>query len=128
MYEEEFCFTTKYVSLKQLFFFQAEDGIRDATVTGVKTCALPISCGWFATKDRAFFPNRKAKLIWPARAANGWCRRVPLSLRPPRSRRNSRGFRHVDPPKSFECYAQAFRFPRSHLRPQVCIPSANISK
>src|SRR2546430_2912944 len=28
----EFCF----------FFFQAEDGIRDLTVTGVQTCALPI--------------------------------------------------------------------------------------
>src|SRR5207245_5046011 len=26
------------------FFFQAEDGIRDATVTGVQTCALPILC------------------------------------------------------------------------------------
>src|SRR6266536_3326114 len=25
------------------FFFQAEDGIRDPLVTGVKTCALPIS-------------------------------------------------------------------------------------
>src|SRR2546430_13956848 len=25
------------------FFFQAEDGIRDLTVTGVQTCALPIS-------------------------------------------------------------------------------------
>src|SRR5207245_7024981 len=24
------------------FFFRAEDGIRDATVTGVQTCALPI--------------------------------------------------------------------------------------
>src|SRR2546430_5932580 len=36
------------------FFFQAEDGIRDLTVTGVQTCALPISnlrviaefCAW----------------------------------------------------------------------------------
>src|SRR5688572_32719766 len=28
------------------FFFQAEDGIRDLTVTGVQTCALPI---WPAT-------------------------------------------------------------------------------
>src|SRR5207245_4135135 len=28
-----------------VFFFQAEDGIRDATVTGVQTCALPISFG-----------------------------------------------------------------------------------
>src|SRR5256886_4227554 len=26
------------------FFFQAEDGIRDLTVTGVQTCALPIFC------------------------------------------------------------------------------------
>src|SRR2546430_4142642 len=28
--------------IKYLFFFQAEDGIRDLTVTGVQTCALPI--------------------------------------------------------------------------------------
>src|SRR5205809_5261578 len=27
------------------FFFQAEDGIRDVAVTGVQTCALPISGG-----------------------------------------------------------------------------------
>src|SRR2546430_4256068 len=33
------------VSIKEVFiffFFQAEDGIRDLTVTGVQTCALPI--------------------------------------------------------------------------------------
>src|SRR3989442_13091285 len=29
-------------TLSVLFFFQAEDGIRDADVTGVQTCALPI--------------------------------------------------------------------------------------
>src|SRR5258708_38696962 len=29
--------------MKVLFFFQAEDGIRDDLVTGVQTCALPIS-------------------------------------------------------------------------------------
>src|SRR2546425_9508795 len=28
------------------FFFQAEDGIRDKLVTGVQTCALPISSLW----------------------------------------------------------------------------------
>src|SRR5256886_7328078 len=28
------------------FFFQAEDGIRDLTVTGVQTCALPILAGF----------------------------------------------------------------------------------
>src|SRR5687768_14491378 len=27
-----------------VFFFQAEDGIRDVAVTGVQTCALPIFC------------------------------------------------------------------------------------
>src|SRR2546427_7879737 len=31
------------MSLCIFFFFQAEDGIRDLTVTGVQTCALPIS-------------------------------------------------------------------------------------
>src|SRR5690349_23207651 len=34
------------------FFFQAEDGIRDLYVTGVQTCALPISSrGAYATCD-----------------------------------------------------------------------------
>src|SRR2546425_9355638 len=32
------------------FFFQAEDGIRDKLVTGVQTCALPIS-----SRGRRFF-------------------------------------------------------------------------
>src|SRR6266516_2269887 len=31
------------LSLSLFFFFQAEDGIRDRTMTGVQTCALPIS-------------------------------------------------------------------------------------
>src|SRR4051794_41377899 len=41
------------------FFFQAEDGIRDGRVTGVQTCALPISHGssliscWDKIKVRA---------------------------------------------------------------------------
>src|SRR5699024_12806742 len=36
-----------WVVLFLCFFFQAEDGIRDRNVTGVQTCALPISlpCG-----------------------------------------------------------------------------------
>src|SRR2546427_3375488 len=33
------------------FFFQAEDGIRDLTVTGVQTCALPI-CGSGCSRTR----------------------------------------------------------------------------
>src|SRR2546427_8369662 len=31
------------VPLVDFFFFQAEDGIRDLTVTGVQTCALPVA-------------------------------------------------------------------------------------
>src|SRR5207245_5288134 len=34
-----------------VFFFQAEDGIRDATVTGVQTCALPISIDQTRLRD-----------------------------------------------------------------------------
>src|SRR2546430_11825545 len=41
-----------------VFFFQAEDGIRDLTVTGVQTCALPIfPCD--AVRDYFYFPNRR---------------------------------------------------------------------
>src|SRR2546422_6662959 len=56
------------------FFFQAEDGIRDVAVTGVQTCALPISvldlgkrtaerptiCGGRAPRAHRFF-DRLAK-------------------------------------------------------------------
>src|SRR5260370_5937862 len=34
---------TRKMTLIDIFFFQAEDGIRDSSVTGVQTCALPIS-------------------------------------------------------------------------------------
>src|SRR5205085_8623026 len=37
-----FLFFIVYVCFFFFFFFQAEDGIRDLTVTGVQTCALPI--------------------------------------------------------------------------------------
>src|SRR5207253_4618779 len=33
-----------------IFFFQAEDGIRDGHVTGVQTCALPISIDRLETR------------------------------------------------------------------------------
>src|SRR2546427_8058846 len=56
-------------ALAELFFFQAEDGIRDLTVTGVQTCALPIS-------RPAQQPGR------PARSGRGRERAVPR----PRSR------------------------------------------
>src|SRR6266496_4997000 len=42
------------------FFFQAEDGIRDLYVTGVQTCALPISLGRRATVRAAALINGSA--------------------------------------------------------------------
>src|SRR6266498_3353957 len=50
------------------FFFQAEDGIRDADVTGVQTCALPISGGTGAPRG-AGGVLRSAAHRRPARAA-----------------------------------------------------------
>src|SRR5688572_29247702 len=37
------CLSVQSSRCSSFFFFQAEDGIRDLTVTGVQTCALPIS-------------------------------------------------------------------------------------
>src|SRR5690348_801811 len=39
------CYTARAADgfFEPCFFFQAEDGIRDGRVTGVQTCALPIS-------------------------------------------------------------------------------------
>src|SRR3712207_9596645 len=42
MSSDLFSYTTMRVMGVFLFFFQAEDGIRDIGVTGVQTCALPI--------------------------------------------------------------------------------------
>src|SRR2546422_7340507 len=39
------------------FFFQAEDGIRDVAVTGVQTCALPISPVLLAARVRVADPG-----------------------------------------------------------------------
>src|SRR2546430_15370416 len=49
-------------ALRLFFFFQAEDGIRDLTVTGVQTCALPIlgrSAFSYAAPSRPYVCARK---------------------------------------------------------------------
>src|SRR5437867_8100378 len=52
------------------FFFQAEDGIRDRTVTGVQTCALPIlSTGTYDTRtpcSRSASSRIRSLSPWPA--------------------------------------------------------------
>src|SRR2546427_3392451 len=67
-YVIDFCF----------FFFQAEDGIRDLTVTGVQTCALPISLLRGSRRlpsDRAQGPTRRrARALRAARVGRGGVR------------------------------------------------------
>src|SRR2546429_7262561 len=67
----------RYSSSVVFFFFQAEDGIRDVAVTGVQTCALPISRD-LASADPAvleqeihstgFFRNKTKSIIGMAQA------------------------------------------------------------
>src|SRR5260370_23131730 len=45
-----------------IFFFQAEDGIRDSSVTGVQTCALPISYG---TTSANRYPAARRRTVRP---------------------------------------------------------------
>src|SRR2546422_8531051 len=45
---------------QRFFFFQAEDGIRDVAVTGVQTCALPISFAVRAHRDRVGVTPRRS--------------------------------------------------------------------
>src|SRR5207237_3321627 len=82
------------------FFFQAEDGIRDSSVTGVQTCALPIS-----TRRRPGIPpapssacrvpdrwrNRRSKLLSVHQnfSSRGRGARCPLT-RIPTGRRRGR--------------------------------------
>src|SRR6266496_5818383 len=68
------------------FFFQAEDGIRDLYVTGVQTCALPIS----AAGRRSPMPRRRRsrsagnarRLPRAAARPAGWRATPPARRRP----------------------------------------------
>src|SRR5207302_2491540 len=64
-----------------VFFFQAEDGIRDFHVTGVQTCALPI-CYWRYLQEvvPVFFEWHEQPGTWPD-APKGRTRREIIALR-----------------------------------------------
>src|SRR5258708_36294604 len=85
------CLTLSCLCFFFFFFFQAEDGIRDDLVTGVQTCALPISatrrrpttraprgvscnrmltCRREATRDRA---RRRVRVRRRARESGRYC-------------------------------------------------------
>src|SRR2546425_9133156 len=73
------------------FFFQAEDGIRDKLVTGVQTCALPISVK--SRDPRNVFRNKRPNVsrarggdreqrIRHGRGASQGCKRFKKRSRP----------------------------------------------
>src|SRR2546423_4373101 len=58
-------------SILIIFFFQAEDGIRDKLVTGVQTCALPISLSIIVRTDPALRPGDQIFLMLDGQPLNG---------------------------------------------------------
>src|SRR2546422_6683945 len=75
--------------LLSFFFLKAEDGIRDVAVTGVQTCALPISGSWHPCdwskrlrRDRADLVSRVCLGARPSHSnfseLTGWKSAAPL--------------------------------------------------
>src|SRR2546422_6397788 len=85
------CIPFHFLTIFFFFFFQAEDGIRDVAVTGVQTCALPVS-----TACRAQGPNRRDAV--GRRAADARDRPRPhVPGEAPRHRRAFAGSRAAHP-------------------------------
>src|ERR1041385_4322928 len=70
-----------------LFFFQAEDGIRDVAVTGVQTCALPICRKCLSASGRFAITRKKplACFVFASRLATssfsaGSTRRIAVAI------------------------------------------------
>src|SRR3989475_8839665 len=94
------------------FFFQAEDGIRDLTVTGAQTCALPIS----QLEDRGIPDHPVGSSLVDGLQA-------PIAMRPARP---ERGIALMD---LFEQVRDGFPAERGrHLRAHVEVDSRNEEK
>src|SRR5882762_5927340 len=88
------------------FFFQAEDGIRDSSVTGVQTCALPI---W--VRD-AGFGNRVGLELVPLDQIGGFA-----------------GFYLVSrTPAAGHCTSVDQRSPPGHALSRILTPTTNPSR
>src|SRR5258708_34432273 len=95
-----------------LFFFQAEDGIRDDLVTGVQTCALPISrigrCSHIAGHGSGIANDRRRAFPWKAAGGGGRSGpRARRACRPPWGKKRS-ARRGASPPNAV----------REHPRPR----------
>src|SRR5260370_42161912 len=81
------------------FFFQAEDGIRDSSVTGVQTCALPISIDRHARHAGRFVHDIEVAVH------RAQCRTAPVDLvdaakriaDPPEVRESGSGYTATEP-------------------------------
>src|SRR5260221_3974715 len=60
----------RFLCVRDVFFFQAEDGIRDHCVTGVQTCALPIFAFALAAALSACAPSALSTARSQIAAAN----------------------------------------------------------
>src|SRR3989337_3717690 len=76
---------------------QAEDGIRDATVTGVQTCALPISYGTFPrvlghyAREQKLFPlETDRKSVVEGKRVDFGGRRIIKKKKKKKTRKQSR--------------------------------------
>src|SRR5699024_12135178 len=75
------------------FFFQAEDGIRDRNVTGVQTCALPISIRSVARASAVSTVIGSRNHVGPCSAlagASDWPSARKIASSRPRSRSEER--------------------------------------
>src|SRR2546429_214507 len=78
----EVCLVLLVNLVKRFFFFQGEDGIRDVAVTGVQTCALPIS---YSALRLAFYFREAHKVVLTrggiSRHQAAGCSQLPCSRR-----------------------------------------------
>src|SRR2546430_7795895 len=77
------------------FFFQAEDGIRDLTVTGVQTCALPISAALGARHAHPEQQQIRSRLVAADEGVDAGARGSQLAMLELQLHELVRGFREV---------------------------------
>src|SRR5437016_11777858 len=104
-----------YVSVFLLcFFFQAEDGIRDWSVTGVQTCALPIFGGFLLERGNPWVLMQPAELLIICGSAIGI---VLVANSPAVIRKMLRGIVLVFRPRTHD--SQSFEIGRASCRERV---------
>src|SRR3989442_9148900 len=69
------------------FFFQAEDGIRDADVTGVQTCALPIFATHWLLRESGVWRDRETEEVREAQRHADYAYRLAVEPAPAKETR-----------------------------------------